>query len=68
MKQVQKPCVGCVYFDVCGETSRTMPCDGRLTESEKKRSERYEKETNHKKISQIERRKSKRRVYEEKWH
>jgi hypothetical protein len=68
MKQVQKPCIGCVYFDACGETTRTMPCDGRMTASERKRSERYEQERDYKKISQIERRRSKRRVHEEKWN
>ena len=36
-KQVKKPCVGCVYFKECGNTNRTMPCNGRVTKSEKKR-------------------------------
>lgn len=63
-----KPCIGCVYFSACGETNRTMPCDGRMTKSERKKSGRYEKETDYKKISQIERRRSKRRVHEEKWN
>lgn len=42
-KQVKKPCVGCVYFKECGNTNRTMPCNGRVTKSEKKREikERY---------------------------
>lgn len=25
------PCVGCVYFKECGNTSRTEPCKGRMT-------------------------------------
>ena len=68
MKQVQKPCIGCVYFDTCGETTRTAPCDGRQTASERKRDNRYGQETDYKKISQIERRRSKRRVHEAKWN
>lgn len=35
-KQVKKPCVGCVYFKECGNTNRTMPCNGRVTKSERK--------------------------------
>ena len=31
---VKKPCIGCVYFDSCGSTTRTVPCDGRKTKSE----------------------------------
>ena len=68
MKHVNKPCIGCIYFDACGETTRTMPCDGRQTKSERKRGNYYEQEANHKKISQIERRQSKRRVHAEKWN
>lgn len=68
MKQVNRPCIGCVYFDACGETTRTAPCDGRMTRSERKRGLRYDEETDYKKLSQIERRKSKRRVHEEKWN
>ncbi len=33
----QHPCIGCVYFTACGETSRTAPCEGRMTKSEKKK-------------------------------
>jgi len=36
----QKPCIGCIYFNACGSTSRTAPCNGRITKSEKKRSEK----------------------------
>ena len=39
MKLVKKPCVGCIYFKVCGNTNRTMPCEGRMTKSEKKKEE-----------------------------
>lgn len=41
MKDVKKPCINCIYFKVCGDTTRTMPCEGRQTKSEKK------KETKH---------------------
>lgn len=34
------PCRGCVYFNEFGENMRTMPCEGRLTKSEKKEQER----------------------------
>ena len=40
---VQRPCVGCIYFKVCGETTRTMSCNGRVTKSEKKREQRKNK-------------------------
>ena len=36
-KPVKHPCQGCVYFKVCGETNRTMPCSGRMTKREKKK-------------------------------
>ena len=47
MSKVNKPCIGCIYYKACGSTTRTMPCDGRITKSEKNRSERYEKKQNH---------------------
>ena len=28
-KDVQKPCIGCKYFAVCGSTTRTKRCEGR---------------------------------------
>lgn len=31
------PCVGCVYYKVCGESTRTVPCMGRVTKSEKEK-------------------------------
>ena len=37
MKQPKHPCINCIYFKVCGEPSRTEPCDGRMTEREKKK-------------------------------
>jgi len=37
-KDVKKPCMGCVYFKACGETTRTAPCKGRTTKSEQKKS------------------------------
>ena len=33
-REVQKPCIGCVYYAACGSSTRTMPCDGRKTKSE----------------------------------
>lgn len=34
---VKKPCIGCVYFNTCGDSSRTAPCNGRRTKSEQKK-------------------------------
>ena len=31
-----KPCIGCVYFDICGSTSRTEECKGREIKQEQK--------------------------------
>lgn len=28
---VKHPCIGCIYFRVCGSTTRTEPCEGRQT-------------------------------------
>lgn len=33
----KKPCIGCIYFDACGSTTRTEHCNGRQTKSEKKK-------------------------------
>ena len=30
------PCQGCVYYKVCGESTRTAPCYGRMTERERR--------------------------------
>lgn len=35
--EVQKPCIGCIYYKACGSTARTEPCKGRKTKSEKKK-------------------------------
>lgn len=43
MKQTKHPCIGCIYFKACGETTRTMPCEGRMTKSQKKK-EKHMKE------------------------
>lgn len=40
MKNVKHPCKGCIYYATCGESTRTMPCNGRKTKSEKKREEK----------------------------
>ena len=37
MKTIKNPCRGCIYFKVCGENTRTKPCDGRTTKTDKKR-------------------------------
>ena len=42
-KQIKHPCIGCVYFNACGETNRTTPCDGRMTRSEREAAEEIEK-------------------------
>ena len=34
--KVKKPCVGCVYFNACGSTTRTEPCKGRKTKRQMK--------------------------------
>lgn len=31
---IKYPCRNCVYFSVCGDSSRTEPCKGRLTQRE----------------------------------
>lgn len=40
--QPQFPCRSCIYFQSCGENTRTMPCNGRVTKTEKKNEERGE--------------------------
>ena len=35
--QPKHPCINCIYFKACGDTTRTMPCNGRMTKSEKKK-------------------------------
>lgn len=42
-KTVKYPCRGCVYFNACGENTRTEPCKGRMTKSEKKAQEKADK-------------------------
>lgn len=36
-REVQKPCIGCVYYAACGSTTRTAPCDGRKTKRDLKK-------------------------------
>ena len=36
MEHVKKPCIGCVYFNACGSTTRVEPCKGRKTKREAK--------------------------------
>lgn len=35
-KMPKYPCRGCIYFKACGDNSRTHPCEGRQTKSQKK--------------------------------
>lgn len=35
-REVQYPCRGCVYYSVCGSSTRTAQCDGRKTKSQMK--------------------------------
>ena len=37
MTQPKYPCRNCIYWNACGDKSRTMPCKGRKTPSEKKK-------------------------------
>lgn len=37
IKTVKHPCRGCIYYNACGDSGRTMPCAGRVTKSQKKR-------------------------------
>lgn len=39
-RQVKHPCQNCVYKAVCGDNTRTMPCDGRVTKKEQKQAEK----------------------------
>lgn len=34
---VKYPCRNCVYFNTCGENTRTAQCNGRQTKSEQKK-------------------------------
>lgn len=40
---VKYPCRGCVYFNACGDNTRTTPCQGRKTKSETKKNAREDK-------------------------
>lgn len=40
MNEVKHPCKGCIYFNVCGSTTRTAHCDGRITKTDKARNNR----------------------------
>ena len=42
MKEVKHPCIGCIYFAACGSTTRTEPCAGRVTKSEKAKENKNE--------------------------
>lgn len=30
-----RPCVSCIYKPVCGNTGRTVPCDGKVTKRDR---------------------------------
>lgn len=36
-KMPKRPCIGCVYYKVCGESTRTTPCYGRMTARERRK-------------------------------
>lgn len=36
-KNVKYPCRGCKYYNSCGSTSRIKPCEGRVTETRRKK-------------------------------
>ncbi len=36
---VKRPCISCIYFNACGSKNRTMPCNGRVTKSQKAKEE-----------------------------
>lgn len=38
-RQVKKTCIGCVYYDACGCSTRIEPCEGRMTKTERKHEE-----------------------------
>ncbi len=38
-RQVKKPCIGCVYYDACGCSTRTEPCEGRMTKRGRRQSD-----------------------------
>ena len=40
MDKAKYPCRNCVYFEICGDNTRTEPCKGRKTKGEKKKEER----------------------------
>ena len=42
MKQPKYPCRSCIYYNACGDKNRTMPCQGRKTESQYKKEKRNE--------------------------
>lgn len=37
IKFVKYPCRNCIYFNTCGNNSRTNPCKGRTTKSEREK-------------------------------
>ena len=34
MSTMKSPCIGCVYFETCGSTTRTKPCNGKITKGD----------------------------------
>ena len=34
---VKHTCQGCIYYKACGESTRTAPCNGRMTKRESKK-------------------------------
>lgn len=40
-REVQRPCLGCIYYGVCGSSTRTAHCDGRKTKKQQKLEEQF---------------------------
>jgi hypothetical protein len=41
MTMPKHPCIGCIYYKVCGESTRTEPCYGRRTKREVERDRKF---------------------------
>ena len=41
-KSIKHPCIGCIYFKVCGKTNRRELCAGRMTKTDKKKEKKNE--------------------------
>lgn len=46
IQTTQFPCRGCVYFNACGSSTRTAPCEGRVTVGERNKARKAERYKN----------------------